>query len=89
MYYRGKLSRLSRHDYLLELILLVNIFIIIYICNTYYEYTGNQFILKDDSHSDKSCPLYPSTLQGNNYMSECKQKRKTATEFQFQVINKM
>jgi hypothetical protein len=66
MFSRSKFYRLTRHEYLPELILIINILILIHVCNTYYEYTGNQYILTDDDddHSKEFCPLYPSTLQG-------------------------
>jgi hypothetical protein len=34
------------------------------IFNTYYEYTGNQYTLRDNDHLNEFCPLYPSSLQG-------------------------
>jgi hypothetical protein len=64
MFSRGKFNRLTRYEYIPEIILIINISIIIYLCNTYYEYTGNQYILRDDDHLKEFCPLYPSTLEG-------------------------
>lgn len=43
---------------------MINVIIIIHICNKYYEYTGNQYILTDNDHLNEFCDLYPSTLQG-------------------------
>lgn len=72
MFNRSKFSRLSRHEYIPEIILIINILIIIHLCNTYYEYTGNQYILTDNDHLREFCPLYTSTLRGkiNNHRIE-------------------
>ncbi len=64
MFSRSKFSRLTRHDYIPEIIITISIIIIIHLCNTYYEYTGNQYILTDNDYLREFCPLYPSTLQG-------------------------
>jgi hypothetical protein len=64
MFIRGKLNRLFRHEYYPEIILIINTIIIIHLCNTYYEYTGNQYILIDKHSSSEYCSLYPDTLQG-------------------------
>ena len=72
MFNRCKFNRLFRHAYLPEIILVIIIIIIIHICDKYYEYTGNQYILTDNEHSNEFCPLYPSTLQGKNKKSLAK-----------------
>ncbi|CAF0782848.1 unnamed protein product [Adineta ricciae] len=64
MFNRGKCRRVTRNEYIPELILIVSIIIIIHFCDKYYEYTGNQYILTDDEYTDEFCPLYPSTLHG-------------------------
>jgi hypothetical protein len=64
MFNRGKFNRLTRNEYIPEIIIIINIIVIIHICNTIYEYTGNQYILRDNDHLNEFCPLYPSTLQG-------------------------
>jgi hypothetical protein len=64
MFSRGKFHRLARNEYIPEIIIFINIIIIIYICNTYYEYTGNQYTMRDNDHLNEFCPLYPSSLQG-------------------------
>jgi hypothetical protein len=66
MFSRSKFSRLTRHEYIPEIIIIINIIIIIHICNIYYEYSGNQYILRDNDHLREFCPLYPSTLKGKN-----------------------
>ncbi|CAF0903883.1 unnamed protein product [Rotaria sordida] len=62
---RSKFNRFTRNEYLREIIIIIIVIIIIHICNTYYEYTGNQYILIDNDHLNEFCPLYPSTLQGS------------------------
>lgn len=64
MFNRSKFSRLSRHEYIFEISLIIITLIVIHVCNTHYEYTGNQYILIDNDHLKEFCPLYPSTLQG-------------------------
>lgn len=64
MFIRTKFTRWIRHEYLAEIILIINIIIIIHLCNIYYEHTGNQYILKETDSTGEFCPLYPSTLQG-------------------------
>lgn len=64
MFTRGKFNRLTRNEYLPEIIIIITVIIIIHICDTYYEYTGNQYILTDNDQLTDFCPLYPSTLQG-------------------------
>jgi hypothetical protein len=68
MFNRSKFNRLFRHQYYPEIIIIINTIIIIYLCNTYYEYTGNQYILRDKDFSSEFCPLYPSTLKGKGNM---------------------
>ena len=68
MFTRSKFTRWIRHEYLPEIILIINILIIIHLCNTYYEYTGNQYVLTDTNDKGEFCPLYPSTLQGKRYL---------------------
>ncbi len=68
MFIRSKLKRLFRHEYYPEIIILINTIIIIHLCNTYYEYTGNQYILRDKVSSSEFCPLYPDTLRGKENM---------------------
>ena len=64
MFSRGKFYRLNRNEYIPEIIIIVIIIALIHICNKYYEYTGNQYLLRDTDHLNEFCPLYPSTLQG-------------------------
>lgn len=65
IYSRNKFSRLNRNEYVPEIILTIGIFLMIYLSNEYYEYSGNQYILTDDDDFNQFCPLYPSTMQGN------------------------
>ncbi|CAF4511752.1 unnamed protein product [Rotaria socialis] len=65
MYSRNKFNRLTRNEYLPEIIMIIVMIIMIHFCNTYYEYTGNQYVLIDDDHLNEFCPLYPSTMQGS------------------------
>ncbi|CAF1257886.1 unnamed protein product [Adineta steineri] len=64
MFTRGKFNRLTRNEYIPEIIIIISILIIIHVCNTYYEYTGNQYILIDKNDLNEVCQLYPSTLLG-------------------------
>ena len=61
---RSKFFRLIRNEYLPETIIAIVVIIIIHICNKFYEYTGNQYVLIDNDQLNEFCPLYPSTLRG-------------------------
>ncbi|CAF3347930.1 unnamed protein product [Rotaria socialis] len=61
-----KILRLKNNEHLPVITLAITIVVVIHLCNTHDERTANQYIMEDnEKQNPKLCPLYPSTLQGN------------------------